>query len=216
MKTLARLAEETVGNGRRNTVRSWFFAVAISLVLMVGQAQALMFNLDGILSGVGGSTWTPGGPYGYINLDDNANSIDVTVKLYDTTKFISVVGLNYLGLNKDGWTVSGGNIGANTLTVDPDATAWYYHFDIKVADSGPFVNPLTFTLSKAGTDLDPSMFNTTALEMAPLTIYAMTRSSVGEGFAYAASTVVPEPSTILLLAAGILGIGIYSRRRATA
>jgi hypothetical protein len=181
-------------------------ALAVGLVVMGGEARALTFNVDATMSISSPSVPTfPYGAFGSIMLVDNGDSIDITAALDPgLSHSIAVVSLNWAGasLSTTGWSVSPGV----SLTVSQNNAGWYSQFDFRAVDSLPYGNPLLFTLSKSGTDLDPSDFYA---KDEYGNVYGVVRTE-NENVAYGATS-VPEPMTMLLLGAGLLGLAAVRR-----
>jgi hypothetical protein len=209
------------------TLRSFLTVLAIPLFtlgVLVGQAAALTFDFNQIISG---PTLTSTTSLGLITLMDNTtntNDVDVNVTLIDTTQKLLAFYLNYGGSG----TLASMTI--NGAAIAPNQTADGYPgiFSIQFPATGNLDNVSSFSgvIDLAGTDLNVSDFDikdstgflSAAVHIGNVTgdfaSYCESVDSlwVGSGESTTPSP-VPEPGTILLLGAGLAGLGFWGRRR---
>lgn len=170
--------------------------------------------------------------FGTVQLVDNGNNVDVTVDLL--SGYAERVYLNVdPALGSTGWAISGG--GTATYNSNASGPGSYVRFDLNLnpADN---TDPVTFTISKTSTNLNPESFlfkDNQSLLYAAVCVAGGDSGSCSSGsFGTGEEQInakgaknytstgpvntnpVPEPSALILLGTGLLGLGYGARRRA--
>jgi hypothetical protein len=201
---------------------------AFGLLGAPARAAVITYQLNTIIggqinSGYGDQVTTGIGTVTYADDSTNANEVDVTIALTSGFKALEIT------MNADAKALGG------TLTTGPGITAssndvsaggYKGSFDIAVPDNGNLGNSdtVTFTLALDGgsTNIDPSDFNLldtlglvyNAVHVTNCSTNAACDANggsiwVGNGPVVAS---VPEPASIAVLGAGLLGISMLRRR----
>ncbi|RJQ21237.1 MAG: PEP-CTERM sorting domain-containing protein [Nitrospiraceae bacterium] len=183
------------------------------------KAQALVFDLNCVLSSSGCS----GSPsWGTITLTNNGNKVDITVDLVDLIDSgklkVLEVDLNYnddLFSNSSAFDLGGSDkikVDEDKIKADGYSTG---KFDLQLPKKGNLgFEPYTGTIVLADTNLSPDDFNfmdTSGLLWAAVHIGNI--DDAGNSIWIGSKNTVPEPGTIILLGTGLLGIGLYGRKR---
>ena len=211
---------------RRRMVRSFQLLLAVPLIALgiwSGSAAALTFDLNQIIIGpVISSTW----PYsfGSIVLTDslaNSNAVDLSVTLSDPGLKLLSFYLNYEGAG----SAAGLKINGLPVITDKKADGYPGLFDLKFPPNGNLGNVSSFsgTLTMTGVDLDAQDFDFTdssgkLYAAVHIGVYGSDCSIwVGSGSHATTSSnspnPVPEPGTVMLLGAGLAGLGFWGRKR---
>lgn len=203
-----------------------FLAVpVIAMGLLTGSASALTFDLNQIIIGPAISSTFPYS-FGTITLTDNlvnANTVDLTVTLTDPGLKLLNFYLNYGG---DG-TAGAITINGGAVRTDKKADGYPGLFDLKFPSTGNLGNVSSFSgnLALAGIDLDAADFQFTdstgkLFAAAHIGMFGCNNSiwvgnsspSTTQGTPSGAQP-VPEPGTIMLMGAGLAGLGFWGRKR---
>ena len=195
----------------------------------------LIYNLNCIIpDGCAGETVVPS--YGTVKVEENADDstkIDVTIDLVGTNQLVHKVYLNYDDAqfqNNDfqfAGDVTSGDVDENEMKAD----GYSGRLDIELPDTGNFggdPEPYSFTIFLPTVDLDPSDFDfLDSLDHIFLAVHigrcgpaepnTCLPGQTGENSIWVGSlstiVSVPEPGTLAMFVAGLVGLGWSLRQR---
>lgn len=214
-------------------------AIAASVAAFVPQAHAGVVTYS--LSQYVGSGTAPSGPYGVVTLTSSGSSnVNVSVSLAGTEGFVDTGAghslvwemgnspLTITNLTSD-FSVVGGSLTGSTWTVSSanntlhTGGAGYWDYAVTCAGgacgsggSSPYTGKLDFTVENV--DLGDFMANADNFHFAADICTYVVDGKCGPGgltgnIAGGPGTTVPEPGTLALFAAGLLGVGLFAARR---
>jgi hypothetical protein len=186
------------------------------LILTPGPASALVFDLNTLIDG---KTLTPTTSWGTISITGE-DSLSIVVDLNGDTS-LKVLSF-YLNFDDGKFSnTSNFSLGGTTISVDQNnqkAGGYNGYFDLQAPATGNIGwAPFSGTLSLGGFSLLPADFDfldtlgnlSSAVHIGSLP----DGSSIWVGAGNGTTAPVPEPGTILLLGAGLLGLALYGGKR---
>jgi len=207
-----------------NVLLSALFAILLS----VTTSSALTFSLN--------TVWDNGaakniGEVGTLTLTDNGNDVDIAVNLINDYKILKIW-LNFEAItplpnfetvfitkpatqNKPAETYGV----LENLNSTGNASGYQGEFDLQVPEPppgniGPSSYSDTIYVASYSYNLDPSLFNVKdTLDTFHVAVHISNNPLTNDSIVVYDGAPVPEPGTIVLLGAGLFGLGIYSRRR---
>jgi hypothetical protein len=200
------------------------------LLLLPVPASAVIWDFDIQLGGTLESITS----WGTIELTDNGDSVDIEFNLTNPSDPTDVLKIGLFVLNYDDAKFSNSTdfsvLGFDVLVDENDVQADGYtdgFFDLQIPDVGTLndFEPFTiYQLSALGFNLSPDDFaflDTSGELFAALHIQGIDAgpfANGGDGSLWVGATgggppPIPEPSTLLLLGGGLLGLALYGRKR---
>jgi hypothetical protein len=186
-----------------------FCTLLVFMSVPATQASIYYFTVDHITGGYGTA-----GPYGEVELTQDGSDVDVTVTLYDGSKFIrtGAGGKENFVFNATGITladISGAGLTAAADSIHADG-AGYFQYGISftgqgIGGSNAIAGPISFTVADA-TISDLVIANAAGKIFAADVISGISPYNTG------VVSAVPIPAAAYLLGSGLLGL-VGIRRR---
>jgi hypothetical protein len=187
------------------------------LSFSIRPASALTFNFDQFING---HNLTPTTSFGTVTFNQLGGDVEVVVDLANSNSRIQSFYLNYNDLKFSTTDTFSFLSGTSLLVDENDVKAGGYpgFFDIQAPARGNLGNISTFSAILHNTLQDLTVEDFSQLETLGALYAAVHIGEINESGdsiwvgADNGSTSVPEPGTVLLVGAGLLAVGIYSRR----